>query len=487
MKDQNKPLWYLFIVTFIVFLFCLTNSITAQTVPEIAEKALAATVYLEMQDSNSKTLGFGSGFFVKPNLIATNYHVIAGAASGTAKLVGKHTTYKIEGWTATDEDNDLALLKVTAYGIKPLPLGNSNAVKIGETVYVAGNPKGLEGTFSDGIISSRRDKYTKERFQMTAPISPGSSGGPVLNSKGEVIGVSVAAHRDLDAQNLNFAIPSNYLKTLLTLSKPAKPLSQGNQTISAETYFRRGYACYDLGLYDLAIANYDKAIQLEPDYTEAYINRGIAKIRLGQHFAAISDYDKAIQLEPDYTEAYYNRGTAKMRLGQHFAAISDYDKAIQLKPDYADAYYNRGIAKAYLGQHFAAISDYDKAIQRNPDNASAYLNRGAAKYKLGQHFAAISDYDKAIQRNPDNASAYYNRGIAKAYLGQHLAAISDYDKAIQRNPDNASAYLNRGIAKALLKRNWDAKQDLRKALRLAEKAGNADTKARAQKGLLLLE
>ena len=260
MKDQNKPLWYLFIVTFIVFLFCLTNSITAQTVPEIAEKALAATVYLEMKDSNGKTLGFGSGFFVKPNLIATNYHVIAGAASGTAKLVGKHTTYKIEGWTATDEDNDLALLKVTAYGIKPLLLGNSNVVKIGETVYVAGNPKGLEGTFSDGIISSRRDKYTKERFQMTAPISPGSSGGPVLNSKGEVIGVSVAAHRDLDAQNLNFAIPSNYLKTLLTLSKPAKPLSQGNHTISAETYFLRGNACSEIELYHLAIANYDKEL-----------------------------------------------------------------------------------------------------------------------------------------------------------------------------------------------------------------------------------
>ena len=214
MKYQSKSLRHQFLVAFTgIFLFCNISTALAQTVPEIAEKALAATVYLEMQDSNGKTLGFGSGFFVKPNLIATNYHVIAGAASGTAKLVGKHTTYKIKGWTATDEDNDLALLKVTAYGIKPLPLGNSNVVKIGNTVYVAGNPKGLEGTFSDGIISSRRDKYIKERFQMTAPISPGSSGGPVLNSKGEVIGVSVAAHRDLDAQNLNFAIPSNYLKT----------------------------------------------------------------------------------------------------------------------------------------------------------------------------------------------------------------------------------------------------------------------------------
>ena len=450
MKCQSKSPRYQFIVALTgIFLFCNISAALAQTVPEIAEKALAATVYLEMKDSTGKILGFGSGFFVKSNLIATNYHVIAGAASGTAKLVGKHTTYKIEGWTATDEDNDLALLKVTASGIKPLSLGNSTVVKIGETVYVAGNPKGLEGTFSDGIISSRRDKYTKERFQMTAPISPGSSGGPVLNGNSEVIGVSVAAHRDLDAQNLNFAIPSNYLKTLLTLSKPAKPLAQANQTISAETYFLRGYASYDLGLYNLAIANYDKAIQLEPNAANAYYNRGIAKDELGQHFAAISDYDKAIQLEPDYASAYNNRGVAKHKLGQYFAAISDFDKAIQLKPDYASAYNNRGNAKNNLGQYFAAISDCDKAIQLEPDYANPYYNRGNAKYKLGQHFAAISDFDKAIQLKPDYASAYNNRAIAKGKLGQHFAAISDFDKAIQLESNYAKAYQGRGIAKAL--------------------------------------
>ena len=420
MKYRSKSLCHQFLVELIgIFLFSNLSTVPAQTVPEIAEKALAATVYLEMKDSNGKILGFGSGFFVKPNLIATNHHVIAGAASGTAKLVDKYITYEIEGWTATDEDNDLALLKVSAYGIKPLPLGNSDAVKIGETVYVAGNPKGLEGTFSDGIISSRRDKYTKERFQMTAPISPGSSGGPVLNGKGEVIGVSVAAHRDLDAQNLNFAIPSNYLKTLLTLSKPVKPLSQGNQTISAETYFLRGNACYNLGLYDLAIANYDKAIQLEPNDAHAYNNRGVSKKNLGQHFAAISDYNKAIQLKPTLAEAYINRGNVKADLGQHFAAISDYDKAIQLKPD--------------------------------------------------------------------DAKAYHSRGYAKAALGQHFAAISDYDKAIQLKPDDAKAYLNRGYAKALLNRTWEAKQDFQTALRLAEKASDADIKARSEKGLRLLE
>ena len=304
MKHQNKSLWQqLLIIPVIVLIFCTISTALAQTAPQIAEKTLAATVYLEMQDSKGLLLGFGSGFFVRDNLIATNYHVIEGAARGTAKLVGKFTTYTIEGVTATDKTNDLALLKVTAPGIKPLPLGNSTDVKIGETVYVAGNPKGLEGTFSNGIISSRRDKNTKERLQMTAPISPGSSGGPVLNSKGEVIGVSVAGHRALDAQNLNFAIPSRYLTELLTKSKPATPLAQGNRSISAKTYFMWGYTKYYLGDYKGAITDYTQAIRLNPDYADAYNNRGNAKSNLSQHFAAIADYDIAIRLNPDYATA----------------------------------------------------------------------------------------------------------------------------------------------------------------------------------------
>ena len=396
MKHQNKLLWQLLrIIPVIVLVFCRISTVSAQTAPEIAEKALAATVYLEMQNSNGVPLGFGSGFFVGDNLIATNYHVIEGAARGRAKLVGQFSTYTIEGVTATDKTNDLALLKVTVSGINPLPLGNSSDVKIGETVYVAGNPQGLEGTFSNGIISSRRDKYTKERLQMTAPISPGSSGGPVLNSKGEVIGVSFMTL--VGGQNLNFAIPSRYLTELLTESTPAKPLAEGNRSISAETYFTWGNTKYGLGDYKGAITDYDSAIRLNPDYATTYYNRGNAKSKLGQHFAAIADYDTAIRLNPDYAEAHINRGAAKIKLGQHFAAIADYDIAIRLKPDYADAYNSRGVAKSKLGQHSAAITDFDTAIRLKPDHANAYLNRGVAKVLLNRISEAKRDGRTALR------------------------------------------------------------------------------------------
>ncbi len=421
MKHRDKLLWTFPRTAIIVLLlFCTINTAPAQTTlpaEDIAEKALVATVYLEMKDKNGKTLGIGSGFFVKSNLIATNYHVIEGAAKGTAKLVGKYTRYNIEGVTATDKTNDLALLKVTAYGTKPLSLGDSDAVKIGATVYVAGNPKGLEGTFSDGIISSRRDKDTKERLQMTAPISPGSSGGPVLNKKGEVIGVSFMTLQG--GQNLNFAIPSKYLKKLLEQSKSPQPLLQGKQSISAETYFLRGNMMYTLKRYKEAVIAYDKAIRLKPDYVDVYVNRGLAKYRMGQNFSAIADYNEAIRLKPDLPFAYVNRGVVKGRMGQYFAAITDCDTAIRLKPDYADA--------------------------------------------------------------------YATRGLAKTSLGQHSAAIADCDIAIRLKPDYADAYATRGLAKALLGRTWEAKQDIRTALRFAEKAGNKEIKALAEKALRSLK
>ena len=463
-----------------------TDSAPALTTEQLAEKALAATVYLEMHDSTGTMLSFGSGFFVKPNQIATNFHVIEGAAQGTAKLVGKDTTYNIEGTVATDKDNDLAVLRVTASGVAPLPLGDSDTVNIGAKVYVASNPKGLEGTFSDGLIS-RRESYPKNQFQMTAPISPGSSGGPVLNSRGEVIGISVAAHRALDAQNLNFAIPANSLKALLGEARPPKPLWENSQSISAETYFLRGNEKYELGLYHEAISDYDTAIRLDPDDAYAYYWRGRAKRNLEQYAAAIVDYTQAIRFDPDDAYAYYWRGEAKVHLEQYAAAIADYTQAIRLKPDHAFAYIDRGGAKVHLEQYAAAIADYTQAIRLKPDHAYAYNNRGRAKDYLKEYFAAIADYDTAIRLKPDHAYAYHNRGLAKYNLKQYAAAIVDYTQAIRLDPDHADAYYDRGVAKALLGRTWEAKQDFWTAWKLAVQAGDANLKANIEEILRRLE
>ena len=479
----------------------------------LIEVATASTVLLVMNDRNNNPISFGSGFFVQPNIIATNYHVIEGAARGTVKLVGMSTKYTIDSILAIDTDNDLALLKVSdSSGIKLLTLINdSETVRIGERVFVVGNPEGLEGTLSDGIISNLPTlEHNNKRLQMTAPISPGSSGGPVINRKGEVIGVAVGSRQALGAQNLNFAIPSNYLKKLLDQSESAIPLSEQEQSISAKTYNLWGNEKFKQGDYVGAIADFDKAIELNNDYAEAYNNRGLAKHELREHtaaladfdiaiqlkpglsvaynnqglakqalgdlHAAIADFDKAIQLKDDDVVVYNNRGLAKDKLGDHVAALADYDIAIRLKPDYADAYNNRGYMKNKLGDHVAALADYDIAIRLKPDYANAYNNRGFVKYELGDHFAALADYDKAIQLKPDFPTVYNNRGLVKTNLDQHVAAIVDYNIAIQLKPDYADAYFNRGVSYLELGLSQKTIQDFLIALRFVSQTDNTELK-----------
>ena len=358
--------------------FLITAAVSAQSDEQLAEKALSATVYLEMADKDNNTLGFGSGFFVGQSQIATNFHVIVGAARGTAKLAGKPTAYIVEGISATDEENDLAILKVTGFEGEPLLLGDSDIVNTDETVYVAGNPKGLEGTFSKDTVSNLHAGDAKKRFQMTALISPGSSGGPVLNGTGAVIGISLITLED--GQNLNFAIPSNDLKELLAQSGKSKPLWQRQQSISAETYLRWGYAKYRLDQYQAAIDNYDAAINLKPAFASAYYFRGTVKRSLGQYKEAIEDYDTAIDLKNDFAFAYYFRGTIRGDLGEHFIAIQDYNKAIDAKPDYAFAYLRRGIANYLLDRNWAAKKDWEAALELAEQTGNKRLKAQTEKF-----------------------------------------------------------------------------------------------------------
>ncbi len=359
MRNPRKALLRFTALGLISFLIAAAAS--AQNDEQLAEKVLAATVYLEMADKDDNILGFGSGFFVGQTQIATNFHIVEGAAKGTAQLAGSPRKYTVDGLSATDEKNDLAILEVTGFEGEPLPLGDSDAAEIGETVYVAGNPRGLDGTFSDDTINNLHEGDAKKRLQITALIFPGNSGGPVLNGKGEVIGISLITLEG--GQNINFAIPSNYLKELLAQSGKVKPLWRGKQSISAETYLRWGYAKYRSDQYQAAIDNYDAAINLKPDFAPAYYFRGTVKRSLGQYKEAIEDYDTAIDLKNDFAVAYYFRGTIRGDLGEHFIAIQDYNKAIDAKPDYAFAYLRRGIANYLLDRNWAAKKDWTTALE----------------------------------------------------------------------------------------------------------------------------
>ncbi len=194
----------------------------SQTAMNVAKKAFPSVVMIVMNDANGQPNTIGSGFFVADGIVASNFHVVEGASGGFVKIIGDKAKYDIEGVVGLDEFHDLVLLQVNAASAVPLTLGDSKTLVIGEEVFAVGNPEGLEGTFSQGIISSIRELEGGSLVQLTAPISPGSSGGPVLNDKAEVVGVTVATYKG--GQNLNFAIPSQYLKDLLSKRESPKPI-----------------------------------------------------------------------------------------------------------------------------------------------------------------------------------------------------------------------------------------------------------------------
>ena len=200
------------IITTIILLFSVVSISNVMASTLVVNKVFPATVLITAEDINGQPQSLGSGFLVAPNIIATNFHVIENSYSGFVKFVNKNEIYEIEGVVGYNSDYDLALIKISDNIGTPLPL-ISPSIDIGQKIFVIGNPLGLEGTISDGIISGLRDLDDYSVLQISAPISPGNSGGPVVNENGNVIGI--ATFTISEGQNINFAVPVKYLKELL--------------------------------------------------------------------------------------------------------------------------------------------------------------------------------------------------------------------------------------------------------------------------------
>jgi S1-C subfamily serine protease len=159
------------------------------------------------------SLRLGTGFFVgSTGLLLTNFHVVEGMELVGVKIPGSNDVLWAKKATGFDLENDLVVLEVQTEGEKPLILGDSDRAQVGEPIVVIGNPEGLEQTVSNGLLSGIRDVDGRKLFQISAPISEGSSGSPVFNARGEVIGVVASTLQS--GQDLNFAVPINYAKPL---------------------------------------------------------------------------------------------------------------------------------------------------------------------------------------------------------------------------------------------------------------------------------
>ncbi len=175
----------------------------------IARENLPSMVTLIALDDRDQPLALGSGFFVtRDGVLVTNAHVVSGAHRVLVRWRGQSgVALKILNFA---RKYDLVTIQTSFTSTPPVLFADSNTAAAGQDVVVLGSPQGLEGTVSTGIIGGLRTISGVRYLQITAPISPGSSGGPVFNAQGRVIAISTAT--SAKGQNLNFALPVNLLR-----------------------------------------------------------------------------------------------------------------------------------------------------------------------------------------------------------------------------------------------------------------------------------
>lgn len=415
--------------------------------PELVRRIKPSAVAIETFDSRGEKLSRGSGFFIDVDRIVTNRHVIEGAHraevhSSTGAVI------PVKGVLAVDAEGDIALLKIDppTPAIRALPLDKTSPQE-GESVVVIGNPLGLEGSVTNGIVSAVRDIPTFGRIiQITAAISSGSSGSPVVNMQGQVIGI--ATLQVTGGQSVNFAIPSERISKLdvaSVMSLPDLVAAAGrNKRAKAVQFFRDGLSFLSKDDCEKALPYFEKAVESDSQYAEAWAQSGFCNEKLGKHAEALEASKKAVGLRPS-AESYFNIGLASFYLKQYREAAEAYRQSIKLDPyNSADAYYALGLVYRDWGKADEEIQAYKQAIRLRPDYIGAYERLGSRYLKSKKFTEAIEIYRQLAALKPGDANAPNSMGEAYLELNRYNEALESFRQSIRLKPDFGRAYYNLG-------------------------------------------
>jgi tetratricopeptide (TPR) repeat protein/V8-like Glu-specific endopeptidase len=464
------------------------SAVLAKSPTEVNDIAQAITVKI------ATTSGNGSGILLQKQgdvyTILTAAHVVKNERASYTITTPDGRTYQpiANSIRRYQGDVDLAVLKFRSSATYKLAeLGDSNVLKGGMNLYVAGFPAPTQVitesvfVFREGKVTANSKRAFKNGYGLlySNDTLPGMSGGPVLDEAGKVVGIHGKGDREQESRaktGFNAGIPiarfADIAGGLGVETGTSITRTVQSPTLTADDYFVSAYQKYEHGNYQEALIDYNQVIALNPNYAEAHYNRGILKYeKLNDYLGAVADYNRAISLNPNLALAHRNRGVLKKN---QLTDLADYDRAIALNPNDASAYNNRGILKRNkLNDYLGAFADFDRAIALNPNLAEGYYNRGMLKVDNDPQ-GALADYTRAIVLNPSYAHAYGNRGRLKANkLNDPQGALTDYNRAITLKPDDAFAYYNRGILKKNQLRDLQgATRDFHQAVRLERQRDN---------------
>jgi len=416
------------------------NKSKPKDLPRIIRDTKNSVVLINTYDRKGNSLAIGSGFFItESGDIISNRHVFRGAYSAEVETsAGKFQVSKVLG---QDIDNDLIRVSLGRTGKKFKPLEMSKSFpQVGENIMVIGNPMGLESTVSNGIVSAAR-KFPPfgKVIQITCPISPGSSGSPVLDMNGEVIGV--ATFQLIDGQNLNFAIPIARAQALKAAGGQllADVDIQSTQLMeSIENPFDKGVIHYSREEYEGAITCFKKAVENNSQNADAYYYLGLCykKVKTTE---AIEAFKKVIQLDSENAEAYFNLGETYIQLNMQEEAIDALRKAREIRPNYDEALLNLGIAYGMAKRYKEAISTLKKSVEIFPDTR-AYYFLGVSYSGLKQPDRAIYAFKQSIEIDPENIDAYLGLGASCIIVENWRLGIKTMNEAVLIDPSNAEVH-----------------------------------------------
>jgi len=239
----------------------------------------------------------------------------------------------------------------------------------------------------------------------------------------------------------------------LTIQQQRQQSDDQKPLAKAAYYFKIANTNKHDGWYDVAVDNYQKAIEHKADFAEAYYNLGNTLDLIGQTNTAIENFRLALTHKPDFADAYNNLGAALENQKDYAAAETNYRQAIQLKPDFADAQNNLANVLYRLDRIDDAQICYQKAIQIQPDRADFYYNLAQTLKDRHQFESAIETYQQAIRIKPDLADAYNNLGVIFQEQGKLVDALENYEQAIKLDRNFADAHWNYALA-LLLSENF---------------------------------
>lgn len=398
---------------------------------EIFEECSPA-VALIIKTRNDEDREIGSGFIVdKDGTIVTNYHVMAEAKKVEVKLKDGRV-FPVDNIISYDVVRDICVFKIEAKDLSIIALADPDRIKTGQKILAIGNPRGLEYSISDGIVSAVREDLGLRWIQFTAPASQGSSGGPLLNLKGQAVGIVTQLARP-DGQNLNYAIPIKDAVPFIRKSSRIKfsEFSNPNRD-QMESLYYKGHQAFIIKDYRTAI-NFLERTAADPRLAYASSSLlGLSYQSIENYGQSIEYFQKAIAINQNNPRDYSGLAISFFRTDSLDNAIFCFEKEISLEsaldnPSHVamtDAYLLLGLSYRLTKQYEKGISMSEKAIpyimecQRNnykaPDCCIAQRSLAMAYSNLGNCYSLLGNKAKARE------FSVKLRDLGEAELAQEL-------------------------------------------------------------------